>query len=254
MVISRRHKLTIAVLVLYWPAMFILMHLSPVKISHLLSNVRIWDKVLHYLAYLLLVFLLWFTINPEKKVNWKKAAVWWILLVVVWYGVMDEWLQGYVGRNPDVKDFLADLAGAVTALVLLTILHFWSAALVVTGITIFALTNFNQINYSRWLPLTDAIVLFFGYGFFTMLWIRYIHHYLKPKPPEFKWLIHAILMPTALLLVVELYSVVTRGGFRGHDFSISLTAIAAVVATFYLVPVARKRFKRKPSPDKAKAS
>ena len=104
----RRHVLTIAALILYWPGIFILTHI-PVSVPFLILRLQASDKILHFVAYLFLVFLLWFSINPDVKVNWRKASVWWILFVVVWYGVIDEWLQGYVGRSPDAMDFAADL-------------------------------------------------------------------------------------------------------------------------------------------------
>ena len=31
------------------------------------------------------------------------------------YGAVDEWLQGYVRRQPDIMDFVADLAAAAQA-------------------------------------------------------------------------------------------------------------------------------------------
>ena len=92
MVLSRRQKLTIISLLFYWPGVFILAH---IPIPQLVYKAQVSDKSLHFLAYLVLVFLLWFAISPNKKVNWRKAAVWWILFVVVLYGVVDELLQGY---------------------------------------------------------------------------------------------------------------------------------------------------------------
>src|SRR4030042_647093 len=101
MALSRRQKLTIISLLVYWPGVFILAH---IPIPQLVYKAQVSDKSLHFLVYLVLVFLLWFTISPDKKVNWRKAAAWWVLFVVVWYGVVDEVLQGYVGRSCDIID------------------------------------------------------------------------------------------------------------------------------------------------------
>ena len=118
MALSRRQKLVLAALLMYWPAIFIETHIP--QIPRWVSQVVASDKVMHFVAYFFLSFLLWFAANPNKKVHWRKPSVWLILFVVVWYGVIDEWLQMYVGRNTDVRDFFADLAGAITGLMILS--------------------------------------------------------------------------------------------------------------------------------------
>jgi len=183
MALSVRQKVTIILLLFYWPAIFILAH---IPIPRLVYKAQVSDKGIHFLAYLILVFLLWFAISPNKKVSWRKAAVWWVLLVVIWYGVFDEWLQGYVGRNPDVMDFFADLAGALTSLILLSVFTFWPAALLVTGTIIFGITNITRANLAELVPVTNAIFYLFAYAIFSMLWICYMHLFLSLKPPKSK--------------------------------------------------------------------
>jgi len=192
MVLSRRQKLTIISLLVYWPGVFILAH---IPIPQLVYKAQVSDKSLHFLAYLVLVFLLWFAISPDKKVNWRKATVWWVLFVVVWYGVVDELLQGYVGRNCDVTDFFADLAGTLAGLILFSFFTFWPVLLVVMGTTIFALTNLTRANLAELLPITNAMFHLFAYGFFTMLWLQYIHLFLPMKAPKPKWMIAALALP-----------------------------------------------------------
>ncbi|MHC4635979.1 MAG: VanZ family protein [Planctomycetota bacterium] len=233
MAISKRQKFTIITLVFYWTIIFILTHLSPVNVSRLLP-VQVSDKMLHFLAFLLLAFLLWFAINPDQKVKWHQAGVWWILLIVICYGAIDEYLQGYVGRGTDVMDFLSDLLGTITGLILLTIFSFWSAALTFAGIIIFSLANLTRINSTSLPPLTNAIFLFLAFGAFTLLWVRYIHHYLKPKPPEFKWLIISLALPIGFLSVVELFALLKTSGLRTYNIIISLIAVSAVLVVFFL--------------------
>jgi len=170
---------------------------------------------------------------------------------VVWYGVFDEWLQVYVGRNPDVMDFFADLVGALAGLILLSIFSFWSASLVVTGITIFLLTNLARVNPANLLPITNTVFHPFAYGFFTMLWIRHIHHFLSIKAPQLKWLIVTLALPTGLLLVVKIYSVISGRYFGIWDVVLSAAGIAAVVVTIFLTALLRRRFTQKLSPGDA---
>lgn len=239
MTVSRRQKLIIISLLIYWPAIFVLAH---VPIPLLVRKAGVSDKILHFIAYFVLVFLLWFAANPDRKVSWRRAAAWWILLVTVWYGVIDEVLQGFVaGRNCDVMDFFADLAGVVTGLILFAFFSFWPAFLVVTGITIFALSNLTRVNLVDLLPITNIAFHLFAYAFFAMLWIQNMHLFLPLKVPNLKWLILASVLPTGLLLAVKVFSVISGRGGTIQDVIIAAVGIAAVVITAYMLGLFRCR-------------
>jgi VanZ family protein len=239
MAASHRQKLTIISLLVYWPFIFILAH---IPIPSLVRKAGVSDKAVHFIAYLVLVFLLWFAISPGRKVNWRRASAWWVLLVTVCYGVIDELLQGVVaGRSCDAMDFLADLIGVLMALILFTFFTFWPAFLVVTGITIFAMTNLSRINMADLLPVTYMLFLLFSYGFLAMLWIQNMHLFLQFRAPKLKWLIVASAMPAGLLGSVKLFSIVANRDFRQRDVIIAAVGITAVVITTYLVGVFRSR-------------
>ena len=239
MTVSRRQKLIIIALLIYWPAIFILAH---IPIPELVRKAGVSDKSLHFIAYLVLVFLLWCAISPDIKVNWRRAAVWWVLLVAVWYGVVDEVLQGFVvGRSCDVMDFFADLTGVTTGLIMFTFFTFWPAFLVVTGITIFALTNLTRVNLADLMPVTNAAFHLFAYPFFTLLWIQNMHILFPLKAHKPKWLIMASALPIGLLLVVILFSIISGRGGRLQDKIIAAVGIAAAVITIYLIDLCRCR-------------
>jgi len=237
MALARRQKLVLICLLLYWPAIFILAHIPVPQFFH---GAQVSDKTLHYIAYFVLVFLLWFAVGPDRKVKWRRAAVWCVLLVVVCYGALDEWLQGYVGRNADVMDFFADLAGALTGLVLLTIFSFWPAALVVTGAAIFVLTNFIRGGLADVMPLANMIFHLFVYGLFSLLWTGYMRDLLPIKAPEPRWLVGALSLPIGFLSAVELFSALAGNDFRLSHVIISATGIAAVVITIYAIALFRR--------------
>jgi len=233
MALSRRQKLTIIALALYWPGLFILAH---IPIPQLVRKADVSDKGLHSLAYLILTFLLWSAINPDKKVNWRKATAWWILLVVVLYGICDEVLQRFVqGRSCDAMDFVADLAGTLTGLILLSIFTFWPACLVVTGIIIFGLNNIARLNISELLPVTNKVFHLFAYALFTLLWIQYLDNFPSLNAPKSKWLMGALILPIGFLLAVKLSSLVLGRSFTIVDVLVSVVGIAAVVSTFFLI-------------------
>lgn len=235
----KRHILTIIALVIYWPAIFIATHI-PLTIPSLLFEFRISDKILHFAAYFILVFLLWFTINPNKKVNWKKAVVWWILLVVVWYGVFDEWLQGYVGRNPNIQDFMADLAGAVAALLILTVFNFWTAAIICTAGGIFIFTTLIRTNNGSLLILPSSIILLLTYMLLTTLWLRWMYHFTPIKINESKWIFGALGLPLLFLIVTDSFSLLIIKNFSVLNTVFSVLGIAAVVFSVYLFPKIRR--------------
>ncbi len=64
MILTRRQKITIAVLVIYWIVLVILAH---IPIPQMVYQARVSDKWLHFLAYLNLVFLLWFSIQSGRQ-------------------------------------------------------------------------------------------------------------------------------------------------------------------------------------------
>ena len=240
MTLSRRQKLTIISLLLYWPIIFILAH---IPVPRLVREAGVSDKGLHFLAYLVLVFLLWFVIRPDRKVNWRRATVWWVLLVIVWYGVVDELLQGFVvGRSCDVMDFFANLTGVLAGLILFTFLTFWPALLVVTGIVIFVSANLTRANLADLLPpVANVPFHLFAYAFFTVLWIRHIHHFLSLKAPKPKWIIAALALPTGFLLAVKLFSVISGKNFAVQDAIFSAVGVATVVGITYLAALFRRR-------------
>jgi len=244
MVLSGRQKLILVLLLLYWPGIFVLAH---IPLPQVVRGVAVSDKTIHYLAYFVLVFLVWCGINPERKVNWRKARVWWVLFVMVCYGAFDEWLQGYVGRNPDVLDFLADVAGGVTSLIVLTIFPFWPACFTVTGATIFVLTDFTGTGLVDVLPMTMAVLGLVGYAFFSLLWAGYMNYSLGIKPPEVRWLVGALALPLGFLLLVELFCGLAGSGFRPWRVVICAGGSVATVGLMYVTAVFGRRLGQKSS-------
>jgi len=232
MSLSRRQKVTIISLVFYWPTFFILAH---IPVPGIVRKAGVSDKGLHFLAYLILVFLLWFAISGDKKVNWRRADVWWVFFVATGYGIVDELLQGCVGRNCDVTDMVANLAGILAGLILFSVFSFWPAALLCTGAVIFGITNIACENLAELIPVTFAMFHLFAYAIFSMLWVYYIHLFLSLKPPKFKWLMTALAVPIGLLLTVKLSSLVLGKVLELREVIISVVAIAAVVAITYLI-------------------
>jgi VanZ family protein len=231
MTLSRRQKIIIISLACYWPALFVLAH---IPIPQLVREAGVSDKSLHFLAYLILVFLLWFATSPDKKVNWRKTGPWWILLIIVLYGIVDEISQGYVGRSSDILDFLSNLTGALTGLVLFTLFTFWPSAVLVAGIVVFGTTNIARANLADMLPITNAMFHLFAYAAFTVLWVQYLHTLKSIKTSHVKRLILAPGGPIAFLLIVKIFSVILGRAFVISDIIVSIGAIAGTFCLLFL--------------------
>jgi VanZ family protein len=226
MVLIRRQKLTIALLALYWITLAVLTH---IPIPQLVYQAQVSDKWLHFLAYMNLVFLLWFTIYPDSRVNWRRRGVWLILLVAVIYGGLDELSQPHFGRSCDIEDFAANVTGIMTGLIIFTFLSFWQAMPTILAITIFGVTNLVHTNLSKLVPVGDAVFHIFAYGSFALIWAKFMDLYL-PGRTFFSRLLIAFAGPACLLLVVKGGSVLLGRPFAATDLLFAFLGIIAAIA------------------------
>ncbi len=237
MLLSRRHKYILMCLLVYWPGLFILTH---IPVPQLARDSGMSDKTMHILAYLVLVFFFWHTVSPYMRVNWKKTRVWLILGAMVWYGAIDEYLQGRIGRNADVKDFLADLAGTVLGLVILTLLPFWPGALTISGIFIFSATNLSKIAALYPQMHVNIAFHFFTYAGFTLLWIQNLHRYFRLNMRSLKWFTAALSVPMGLLLGVKLSSPLFDKEVWAVDYFTAVVAIAGGTVISWAITFLRR--------------
>ena len=246
MVVAARQRVMTVLLLLYWPVLFVLAH---IPIPKLVYRAQVSDKSLHFLAHLLLVLLLWFAVRPQTKVRWRDAALWWALFVAVWYGAFDELLQSCVGgRSCDFGDFLGDLAGSVTGLVLFAIFTFWPALLVVTGTAVFLLTNLARVNPAELIPRASTLFYFLGYGVFALVWIRCLHLLGRRTRVGLKWVAAALSLPAALLITVKLFSLVLEKSFAPRSVVIAAAGIVVAVTSALLFASLRHRLWGRYSP------
>ncbi|MBE0536900.1 MAG: VanZ family protein [Phycisphaerae bacterium] len=192
------------------------------------------DKTMHFLAYLGLAFFAWLAVSPGQKVNWLKPRVWIILTLVAFYGIMDEVLQGFVGRSADVRDFAANMIGVLTGLVILTFLSFWSAALLVSAIFIMALSNMARIDQITGLPFLNVAFHFCAYGGFSLIWIQYLERRMPWETSPGTWFAAALSLPAALLIAVKVTAPLFGRPVWRVDLLTAVSAIlfAAVVSRF----------------------
>jgi VanZ family protein len=237
MALSLRHRITIGLLASYWPALFVFAH---IPVPMWVRRAGVSDKVLHFLVYLVLVFLVWFAVSPNVRVSLRRAATWWVSLILVVYGIVDELVQGLVGRSCDIRDFGADVAGTATGLVLFSFLPFWPAALVVMGVVIFGVTNLTRVSLADLLPITNAMFHVVAHAVFTLLWIRNAELLPGTRNSGLRWVSTALAGPMALLLTVKVFSAILRRKFEWRDVVASIAGILIGVAVVVLARAIRR--------------
>jgi hypothetical protein len=245
MQLLRRHKYILWSLGIYWPVLFLLTHLPVPKIA---GQSGMSDKLMHLLAYLILVFFVWLAISPYEKVRWNRVKVWLVLAVIVWYGAMDEWLQGRVGRQPELLDFVNDLIGALLGLGILSVLSFWPALLTVSAIFIFAITNRSLLLnlYPEWY-LNTAFHLT-AYATLTLLWIQHLDLRFEFRRRFRTWPIAAAALPLGLLAAVKLGGLYYHKPIWWVDMATAIFGIAAAVLICYLTSLVAAKKQRPATP------
>lgn len=227
----RRHKYILCSLGIYWPVLFVLTHIPVPAIA---GQSGMSDKLMHLLAYLVLVFFVWLAISPYEKVRWNRAKVWIVLAVIVWYGATDEWLQSRLGRQMELMDFIWDLGGALLGLGILSALTFWPALLTVSTIFIFAITDRSVLlNLYPQLHLNTAFHLT-AYATLTLIWIQHLDRDGKYRKSQPTWPLIALSLPLALLTAVKL-----AGLFYGKvvwwvDIATAIFGIVAPILVSYV--------------------
>ncbi len=237
--LKTRHKLSIIPVMLYWLFLFILTHIP--NPSAIIRGINVSDKTMHFIAYLCLVFLLWFALGSSNKVNWRKISVWLIILIMACYGAVDEWLQGFVHRTPDILDFFADMAGVLTGLIMLSIFSFTTASLIVTAGAIFILTKAVRTVFNGEVQNIILLLHLIAYAVLSVLWIQFLDMKFSLKAPRIKWLISALTAPISLMIATALFSKIS--GNKPHIMYIMASAagVAAVAMIYYFAALFRQR-------------
>lgn len=120
----------------YWPMLFVATHIP--RPPHLQIFGR--DLTLHFTAYFLLTLLFWLARHHRLRPHWFKRTPYLVIGIIAVYAALDEILQMFVNRHAAVIDWLADVTGCLTALVILTLLRrgwhwltaYWLVLLILT--------------------------------------------------------------------------------------------------------------------------
>ena len=219
----RLRYIFITALVLYWPVIFLFSHMP--NVPGWILRTQMSDKTLHYLGYLLLVFLWWFSIFPSQRPTLFSRSLWFTIAMMLVYGAADEWLQRFTHRTPDIMDFAADMLGVLTGLVIFGVAGLRLSALGITTVCIFVLTSLCRTDPLSFVPFIDILFYIGAYGLVTLLWMGYLRKRQGLSQVELFFL--SLLMP-AILLSITLLTAAMMGKQFAPD---RLIAAAAGILT-----------------------
>ena len=241
MKLLRRHKTVLLALGIYWPVIFWLTHIPVPQIA---KQSGMSDKTMHVLAYFVLTFLVWFAVSPYQKTNWNRLKAWIVLVVVIGYGAIDEYLQGYVGRSVDPQDFIADMFGVVLGLGVLTIFSFWPAMLTFAAVFIFVISNLSSVLQLYPEYYLNAAFHFTAYTAFTLIWIQHLERYSDRQVGQGSWLAVSLLLPMCLLLAVKLAGMHLDRAIWWIDVATAIFGICAAILISYVIFKLSRRKKK----------
>ncbi|MCE5185172.1 MAG: VanZ family protein [Planctomycetaceae bacterium] len=239
MKLLRRHKAVLIVLAVYWPVIFALTH---IPVPNLARQSGMSDKTMHVLAYFVLAFLAWCAWNPYEKVNWLRWKVWALVAAIACYGMIDELLQRIpaLGRSADVIDFAANMAGALTALILLSLVSFWGALLTVCAIFIFSISNLSHLLSLYPQFHLNTLFSFAAYGGFTLIAIQWLGQMTSIVQRRSAWLFYSLLLSVLLLCIVLAAAPLFHRSPDWIDAATSLAAsFLAAMVSFFLFKLTR---------------
>jgi VanZ family protein len=115
---TRFQVLSRAALVCYWLLIFTGTHWPTVRLESYPQNT---DKILHFLAYSGLGFLMALWLSSKREIGLREMAA--IFAIVFVYAIVDEVTQIPVGRDCEFFDAVADWVGCLIGLSAFTILR-----------------------------------------------------------------------------------------------------------------------------------
>lgn len=207
---SRRKKQIVLIsLVVYWLILFTLTHIPLSR--DMLNELQASDKKLHFMAYMILTIILRLALIREPRISFRSKKVWMILFITIIYSVVDEVIQGWVGRSCDIHDIYANIAGIFSALVLMSIFQIYLSLLIATSLIIVIMTSAAQLQGK--LSHLRPLVYFILSSVFMYFWLKVLQPWKKTKVNTVTKYFIAALVPALFVSGVWYYSVMTKHSF-----------------------------------------
>jgi len=211
---------------LYWLLLFVGTHTSSPRLY--LLNISASDKVLHFTAYLVLGLLFWLACYGRLRPSLRQKSFYCSVITMGLYAAVDELTQLLVKRNCEFTDWLSDMCGILTALLLLYLLRRWLYWLILYWLTLFMVTH-----WPAQVPLVDLpefwqqfhlVYVMLAYVFLTFFWWRSMC-----SEPRFMINKNIVLTSVTVLpgyaLLDQIISMAMRKGFSLGELTLGLAGI-----------------------------
>ncbi len=189
-----------AVLCIYWLTIFIATHTPTGKLPAVTVVGK--DKTMHYVAYLGLGIFFWLAYYRDTRPTFKEKKTWFVVLMLVGYGMLDELTQWFVGRTTSIVDLCFDSLGILSSLLIIFLIRKLSHWLILIWIAFFVFTHWPlQTPFvtvpESFNPLLDLAYMA-CYCTITMMWWRCIS-------PKSKFIVNrSTILSTIIVMTIYL--------------------------------------------------
>ena len=212
------------VLGIYWPVLFLATHtpkLPAIKIAGA-------DKTIHLLAYLLLTTLYWLARYGGERPRIRQRKCLLTILIMTVYAGLDELTQNLVpNRTANTMDWIADLGGILSALMILWYLRSPLRALILYGIGLFVLAHWPGqkpfVVLPEYLQQFRLAYVIVAYAILTIMWCSFARKY----GPIWQYPM-IVVTPLALLCYLGLDAAVKASVEGGLDIKRFLIAVLGI--------------------------
>jgi hypothetical protein len=232
MKLSKERKFFTIVLIFYWVGIFFATHIS---VPGWTREMGVSDKIMHFVAYLVLMLLLWLSTSFEKKADWGKIRTWALMGIVLIYALFDEASQYFIeGRSADLHDLLTNFLGAGVAMVLVTILTGWHAATILFVICPIFLPALVRSKLIAQGSVVEIAAYATAFVIITIVWIQYLSSIYKLSIKELKHIAAFLAGPAGAAAMVKIYAVFTNKPMGKTAILSTVTAIILTLIVWFL--------------------
>jgi hypothetical protein len=219
---SKEQKFLTIILIFYWLGILVATH---IPIPGWTGKMGVSDKTMHFVAYMTLALLSWFSISFEKKADWKKLRPWLLSAIILFYGFVDELSQHFTRRSVDPRDFAANVLGIVTiipachaTMILVTVCPFFLPALV----------------KSQFIPqgsILEVGAYLAGFACVTVAWIKYLSSIVGLNFKRLRYLPIFFAPPAGTVIILIIYAKLTDKPFGTTAF---LSTFISIMLTLFI--------------------
>lgn len=223
---NKEQKFFTFLLVFYWLGIFVATH---IPIPGWTRKMGVSDKIMHFVAYLILTSLLWFSTSFKQKANWKKLYPWLVSIAILLYGAVDELLQHFVKRSIDAADFAANAFGLATAMLIITFLPSRHAVMILVTICPFFIPAIVRSHLISPNSLLEGFAYLAGFAIVTAAWHKYLSSVCNLNLRQAKYIPLFFAGPAGTVGILKIYAILTNKPFGIKAVLIALGSIILIL-------------------------